>query len=119
MQVEAAAVPCLAACLAGRRPAGTHRRPCSCAQVEALHNLSYQLRQITHHEPFDHEKLAAKGEWLDAPDLITLVEKEKHKAIRDLQVTCRRRRQPPPATAAGRRCRFAIQWIAVMQSWIH
>ncbi len=76
----------------------------ACAQVEALHNLSYQLRQITHHEPFDHEKLAAKGEWLDAPDLITLVEREKHGAIQQLQVTCRRqvtRRLPLPPAVAG------------------
>ena len=101
--------------LAGRRPAGTHQCPCSCAQVEALRNLIYQLRQITHHEPFDHEKLAAKGEWLDAPDLITLVEKEKHNAIKELQVTWRRCHRPPPATVAACRCRYASLWTAVMR----
>ena len=81
--------------------------PCPRAQVDALHNLGYQLRQITHHEPFDHQKLAAKGEWVDAPDLVTLVEQEKHAAIKQLQVGCRRCMPPVPPGAAGCRCRHA------------
>lgn len=97
-----AAVVCLPACLPTCMPywmaAGTHRRSCRRAQVEALQNLSYQVRQITHHQPFDHEKLAEKGEWMDAPELITVVEKEKHAAIKMVQVTCRR---PPLLVPTG------------------
>ncbi len=81
-------------------------------QVEVLHNLSYQLRQITHHEPFDHEKLAEKGEWMDAHELIALVEKEKHEAIKRLQVTCRR--QLPAAAFPSLSVRKPLHFVGVV-----
>lgn len=51
-----------------------------------MSSLAYQLRKITYHIPFDHEALVEKGEWKDAAEMVAIVEQQKHKAIKLLQV---------------------------------
>lgn len=56
-------------------------------QLAILSNLSWQLRKICLHKPFNYQALMDTAGWKDAPELIAFIEEEKMKACTILKVS--------------------------------